>query len=303
MKQTDGLFHQVFNEIAAEYPSIETDHMIIDIGAAKLADSPEQFDVIVTSNLYGDIISDIAAQVAGSVGLAGSANIGESCAMFEAIHGSAPDIAGKNIANPSGLIQAAVMMLNHIGLNDSATKIQNAWLKTVEEGYHTADIYNESSSRQKMTTSEFGEKVISFLGQKPNQLQEAHFPKSNGIQLPKYVRKSAAKKVLKGVDLFVHWTSGSVDLLADKLKNASINYPVQLQLITNRGIKVWPEGFEETFCTDHWRCRFFIDEANRSNATIIELLHGANAEGIEVIKTENLYEINGKDAFSVGQGQ
>jgi isocitrate dehydrogenase len=109
--------------------------------------------------------------------------------------------------------------------------------------------------------------------------------------------------VLKGVDLFVHWTSGSVDLLADKLKNASINYPVQLQLITNRGIKVWPEGFEETFCTDHWRCRFFIDEANRSNATIIELLHGANAEGIEVIKTENLYEINGKDAFSVGQGQ
>jgi isocitrate dehydrogenase len=96
MKQTDGLFHQVFNEIAAEYPEIENEHWIIDIGAAKLADSPELFDVVVMPNLYGDVLSDVAAQIAGSVGLAGSANIGEECAMFEAIHGSAPRIAGQN---------------------------------------------------------------------------------------------------------------------------------------------------------------------------------------------------------------
>ncbi|MFN5772671.1 NADP-dependent isocitrate dehydrogenase, partial [Flavobacterium sp.] len=115
MKQTDGLFHKVFDEIAVEYPEIENEHWIIDIGAAKLADTPEAFDVIVTLNLYGDVLSDVAAQIAGSVGMAGSANIGESCAMFEAIHGSAPRIAGQNIANPSGLLQGAIMMLNHIG--------------------------------------------------------------------------------------------------------------------------------------------------------------------------------------------
>jgi isocitrate dehydrogenase len=118
MKQTDGLFHQVFDEIAKEYPQIENEHWIVDIGAAKVAESPERFDVIVMPNLYGDIISDIAAEITGSVGLGGSANIGEECAMFEAIHGTAPDIAGKNIANPSGLLQGAIMMLNHIGQTD-----------------------------------------------------------------------------------------------------------------------------------------------------------------------------------------
>ncbi|MFN6014157.1 MAG: NADP-dependent isocitrate dehydrogenase, partial [Flavobacteriales bacterium] len=117
MKQTDGLFHKVFNEIGEEYPEIEKEHWIVYIGAAKIADSPEVFDVVVMQNLYGDIISDVAAQIAGSVGLAGSANIGETCSMFEAIHGSAPDIAGKNIANPSGLLNGAIMMLNHIGQN------------------------------------------------------------------------------------------------------------------------------------------------------------------------------------------
>ena len=128
MKHTDGLFHEVFREVAALYPDIATDSWIIDIGAARLADTPEIFDVIVTSNLYGDVISDIAAQISGSVGLAGSANIGASCAMFEAIHGSAPDIAGKDKANPSGLLKAAVMLLNHIGQQDVAERIENAWL-------------------------------------------------------------------------------------------------------------------------------------------------------------------------------
>ena len=137
MKQTDGLFRSVFNEISGEYPDIENEHWIIDIGSAKLADAPESFDVIVTLNLYGDVISDIAAQIAGSVGLGGSSNIGEDCAMFEAIHGSAPDIAGHDLANPSGLIQASVMMLNHIGQADVASKIENAWLKTIEEGIHS----------------------------------------------------------------------------------------------------------------------------------------------------------------------
>src|SRR6266851_5406555 len=139
MKLTDGLFHKVFNEIAAEYPEFENEHWIVDIGAAKLADTPNAFDVIVMPNLYGDILSDVAAQIAGSVGLAGSANIGENISMFEAIHGSAPRRAGQNLANPSGLLLGAVMMLVHIGQPDIAAKVHNAWLRTLEDGVHTYD--------------------------------------------------------------------------------------------------------------------------------------------------------------------
>src|SRR6186997_776365 len=133
MKITDGLFHRVFDEIAAEYSDIENEHWIVDIGAAKLADTPEAFDVIVMPNLYGDVLSDVAAQIAGSVGLAGSSNIGDRCAMFEAIHGSAPRRAGQNLANPSGLLHGALLMLVHIGQNDVAERINNAWRRTMED--------------------------------------------------------------------------------------------------------------------------------------------------------------------------
>ena len=141
MKITDGLFRRVFEEVAAEYPNIATDHQIIDIGAARLATTPEEFDVIVTPNLYGDILSDIAAQIAGSIGLSGSANIGTDVAMFEAVHGSAPDIAGRDVANPSGLLMAAVQMLVHIGESEVAERIKNAWLVTLESGIHTPDVH------------------------------------------------------------------------------------------------------------------------------------------------------------------
>src|SRR5438128_10213200 len=154
MKLTDGLFHKVFNEIAAEYPDIENEHWIVDIGAAKLADTPEAFDVVVLPNLYGDILSDVAAQIAGSVGLAGSANIGDYCAMFEAIHGSAPRRAGQNVANPSGLLLAAIMMLVHIDQPDVATRVHNAWLRTIEDGIHTYDNFAEEVSKQNVGNNE-----------------------------------------------------------------------------------------------------------------------------------------------------
>jgi isocitrate dehydrogenase len=135
MKMADGLFHRLFDEIGKEYPKLEKEHYIIDIGAARIASRPGIFDVIVTENLYGDIISDIAAEVSGSVGLAGSSNIGEDFAMFEAIHGSAPDIAGKNFANPSGILQSAEMMLVHIGQPEVASAVHNAWLKRSCSGW------------------------------------------------------------------------------------------------------------------------------------------------------------------------
>lgn len=304
MKQTDGLFHQVYNEIAKEYPEIEKEHWIIDIGAAKLADTPEHFDVIVMANLYGDILSDIAAQISGSVGMGGSANIGESCAMFEAIHGSAPDIAGQNIANPSGLIQGAVMMLNHIGQNDVANMIQNAWLKTIEDGIHTKDIYKEGTSTKLVGTREFAQAVINNFNAKPSKLPVAAVGAGGGITLQPYKRKPAAKKTLQGVDVFVHWEGLDADKLAEELHHIA-NTNLKLNMITNRGIKVWPNGFEETFCTDHWRCRFKPSEegAAVSKKDIIEILSNASCKGIDVIKTENLYSFDGKMAFSLGQGQ
>lgn len=303
MKQTDGLFHKVFDEISAEYPEIENEHWIIDIGAAKLADTPEIFDVIVMPNLYGDILSDIAAQIAGSVGLAGSANIGEECAMFEAIHGSAPRIAGQNIANPSGLLQGAIMMLNHIGQSQVAEKVQNAWLKTIEEGLHTYDIYKEGSSKQKLGTAEFAKAVIANLGNKPSLLSTVSYANNTALVLPKYKRKPNASKTLVGVDLFVHWNGPTADELAKIIDKILPNH-VKLTMITNRGIKVWPDGFEETFCTDHWRCRITpADNEIMNHNHIVGLLTNAIEKGVDIIKTENLYAFDGKPAFSLGQGQ
>ena len=303
MKQTDGLFRKVFNEIAAEYPNIQNEHWIIDIGAAKLADTPEVFDVIVMPNLYGDILSDVAAQITGSVGLAGSANIGEECSMFEAIHGSAPDIAGKNIANPSGLLQGAIMMLNHIGQADVAERIQNAWLKTLEDGTHTPDIFKEGTSKQKVGTAEFATAVIDNLGQKPSVLKAVSYSDNLAIKLPKYKRKEPATKTLEGVDLFVHWTGSDPNELASKVQQLE-SKGIYLSMITNRGIKVWPDGFRETFCTDHWRCRFKAKNGEQMYKTdIIELLEKAIEEDIDAIKTENLYAFDGTAAYSLGQGQ
>ncbi|MDZ4712453.1 MAG: NADP-dependent isocitrate dehydrogenase [bacterium] len=303
MKQTDGLFHQVFDEIAREYPEIENQHWIVDIGAAKMADTPEAFDVIVMPNLYGDILSDVAAQIAGSVGLAGSSNIGEECAMFEAIHGSAPRLTGQNLANPSGLFQGAVMMLNYIGQNDVAEKVQNAWLKTIEEGIHTYDIYKESVSKQKVGTKEFAEAIIKNLGKKPDTLKQVSYEKGKTLHLPKYQRKTPRKKELIGIDVFVHCHDKTPDELAELIQKLNTD-DIQLTMISNRGIKVWPEGFEETFCTDHWRCRFKpVKEETMTKKQIIELLEKANERNIDTIKTENLYAFDGKPAFSLGQGQ
>lgn len=302
MKHTDGLFHRVFKEIAAEYPEIESDNWIIDIGAARLADTPEMFDVVVMPNLYGDIVSDITAQISGSVGLAGTSNIGEECAMFEAIHGSAPDIAGQNIANPSGLLRASIMMLNHLGQQDIAEKIKNAWSCVIEKGIHTPDIYVASISTQKVGTKEFAQAVIDHLGQKPEKLEAASYAKDIKLNLPKYIRRKQANKVLKGVDIFVDWKGSDADELAATLQK--LNSDVKLNMITNRGVKVWPEGFSETFCTDHWRCRFEVENGSPAKTdSIAKIMTEALTEKIDIIKTENLYEFDGQRGYSLGQGQ
>ncbi|MCC5921562.1 MAG: NADP-dependent isocitrate dehydrogenase [Cyclobacteriaceae bacterium] len=313
MKLTDGLFHQVFREISAEYPDIQSEVQIIDIGSARMANQPQQYDVVVTSNLYGDIVSDIVAEISGSVGLAGSSNIGTDYAMFEAIHGSAPDISGMGIANPSGLMQGAIQMLNYLGLTEKAALIQNAWLKTIEDGIHTADIYNEATSKTKANTKEFTAAVIERLGQVPSTFPQINATDVDQRRLKIEISKPKPQtKTLVGVDIFLDSRDRNANTLGDRLTEASKEI-LKLKMITNRGVKVYPDGMDSTFCTDHWRCRFVnnetVVEAGKTEhvpitpSDIIKLMSKLHADDFDVIKTENLYEFDGKIGFSLGQGE
>lgn len=310
MKMTDGLFHKVFNEIAALYPDIETDHLIVDIGTALIASKPERFDVIVTLNLYGDIISDVAAQVAGSVGLAGSANIGCSMAMFEAIHGSAPDIAGKNIANPSGLINASIQMLVHIGQPDVATLVENAWLKTIEDGIHTGDIYSTTYSTKKVGTHEFSQAVISHLGQQPLHFKPANYQpnvESLPIECLTVPKAIVNEKTLVGIDVFIdNPTDIPAEVLAEQISQLATS--LELIVITSRGLKVWPHSKIESPYLKHCCCRFQTSLNVKTltpttHQDLLNLLNQLNALGLDVIKTENLYTFDGELGFSLAQGQ
>ncbi len=301
MKLTDGIFHKIFIDIAKEFPEIENEVWIVDIGAAKMANTPEDFDVIVMENLYGDILSDVAAQITGSVGLAGSSNIGENFAMFEAIHGSAPRRAGQNLANPSGLLLGAVMMLNHIGQNEIASKVHNAWLKILEEGIHTYDIFKEGVSKEKVGTKEFAKAVISHLGENPKILKSVEYKKLS----KKEIKKKEIKKIVKqrkdlvGVDVFIDWSNGSAEDLGELMKKVT-SEGVKLGFISNRGVKVWPDGHPEIFCTDHWRCRYLAANKGEliNHSHIITLLDKINDAGFDFIQTEHLYNFDGVPQYS-----
>jgi isocitrate dehydrogenase len=304
MKMTDGLFHKVFDQIGAEYPDIEKETWIVDIGAAKLADTPEAFDVVVMPNLYGDILSDVAAQIAGSVGLAGSANIGEHCAMFEAIHGSAPRRAGQNLANPSGLLLGAVLMLVHINQPEVAERVHNAWLRTIEDGIHTYDIFTEGVSTRKVGTKEFACAVIERLGQKPNRLKPVHYaprPQRSAPALAPRTSQETPTMEIKGIDIFVYWPSRNPNSLAERMEKLA-GEGLKLQMIDNRGVKVWPAGRAETFCTDSFRCRFMAEGIAAMNQ-LIDLQRRIAEAGIDIALTETLRIFNGQNGFSLAQGQ
>jgi isocitrate dehydrogenase len=309
MKMTDGLFHAVFDEIALDYPDIANEHMIIDIGTAKMAVQPSRFDVVVTPNLYGDILSDVAAEVAGSIGMAPSSNIGHACAMFEAVHGSAPDIAGQDIANPSGLLLSAVMMLVHLGRSAPASAIHNAWLRTLEDGVHTADMFKESSSKQRVGTRAFAEAVIARLGQTPQRIAVVNYPEREPETLvhpdTSIAPHVAADKQLVGVDVFLNWdeTDRDPSVLGKRLEPLA-GPQFRLALITNRGVKVYPQGLTQTLCTDHWRCRFpAADGHDPRPQDIAALLLRLAEAGFDAVKTENLYTFDGVRGYSQAQGE
>lgn len=301
MKMADGLFHNVFKEIGKEYPEIEQEFYIVDIGTARVAARPQDFDVIVTENLYGDIISDVAVEVTGSVGLGGSCNIGADFGMFEAVHGSAPDISGQGIANPSGLLLGAVLMLNHIGQNDVATKVHNAWFKTLEDGIHTGDIYDAEMSKEKVSTSGFADAVIARMGQKPSSFKSVDYGTGGGggLSLPPLKPRIEQEKKLIGADIFLDW-EGRPDDLADFLDKSVVD-GLKLKLIANRGVKVWPNGQEGTFCSDHWCLRFI--GLSVSNKTILAQLSAIEKAGLGFVKLENLYSFDDERGYTLAQGE
>lgn len=303
MKITDGMFHSIFNEISSQYPEIKSDHQIIDIGAAKLADRPQDFDVVVTLNLYGDILSDIASQVTGSVGVGSSVNIGPSVSMFEAVHGSAPDIAGKGIANPSGLLLAAVQMLAHLGELKIANSIKNAWLCALEDQCYTGDVLPKGLKKAPLTTEEFADEVINRLGNSPKKAPSANYVGS-AVKKTHLDLRAPQQKVLVGTDVFIDWSESNrnPEVLGSKL-SASCPDGWTLKMITNRGVKVYPDGIPETFCTDHWRCRFITTQKPGTQESLITLFQAINKAKLDIIKTENLYEFDGQRAYSLGQGE
>ena len=323
MKMTDGLFHKTFDEIAKEYPQIQTDHYIIDIGCARLASKPEIFDVIVTMNLYGDIISDIAAEISGSVGLAGSANIGDDYAMFEAIHGSAPDIANQDIANPTGLIQASVMMLVHLNESFFANKIRNALYKTIEDGIHTADIFNAKNSVKKVGTKEFTQAVIKNLNNSPSQLPVANFANKTIEESQNNQQKSTIKiqekdkKSLIGIDLFIDWNKNFDDLL--NLLKSLESEKFELKMISAKGLLLFPlidKNMMPNYDGDLTTLRFVGKGiCGKSSSEILNpnikiehkditnLLNYLIDKNIDFVKYEGLYLFNDKVAFTSGQGE
>jgi isocitrate dehydrogenase len=302
MKMTDGLFHRIFDEIGTEYPELEKDSIIVDIGAARIAARPERFDVVVTLNLYGDIVSDIAAEITGSVGLAGSSNIGTQCAMFEAIHGSAPDIAGKGIANPSGLLLSAVMMLVHIGQPQVAEKIHNAWLAALESGIHTGDIYREGQSKKKVGTAEFADNVIAHLGKQPSNFKPISYGASKGMPEIKVRPAKPVKKELVGVDVWVDWTGDNLDTLAAKAKVAAVA-GMELQTISARGLKMWPQGQTAPGAVDHWCLRLINKGGSIKHSDVVAALTALQGAGLDFIKMEMLFTFDGASGFSAGAGQ
>jgi isocitrate dehydrogenase len=301
MKITDGLFHKVFDAIGQEYPDLKKETLIVDIGMARIADTPERFDVVVAENLYGDIVSDIASQVAGSVGLAGSMNLGEGCAMFEAVHGSAPDITGKGIANPSGLLNGAILMLGHIGQGDVGARIGNALLATLENGQHTSDI--AADKLKALSTMEFAKAVVKNLGKMPGKLQPFEGARA-AVMLPKATETtvSTRTKRLTGVDVFVESAKADAQVLGKHLESCG-TVELPLASLSSRGLLMYNpknplQKPEIEAATDLWMARFMGDEGALTHRDIAKILHNIQLMGLDWVKVENLYTFDHASGYA-----
>jgi isocitrate dehydrogenase len=302
MKMTEGMLKRTFEEIAKEYPDIEAHHIIIDNCAHQLVKKPEQFDVIVTTNMNGDIISDLSSALIGGLGFAPSANIGNEVAIFEAVHGSAPKYAGKNVINPLAVLFSGVMMLRHLGMFEQASAIEHAVLFTLEEGKTLPrDIVGDEKAA---TTTDFTRAIIGNLGKHSERWQVRDY---KPVKLPKVASDvefvKAKTRHAVGVDVFVESPLNSEEL-GHSLEKISQGSELKLKMISNRGTKVYPKTGAITDCVDHWFCRFVPKQENSdvTDAQIIDLLQKVGDQH-RWCHIEKLQQFNGDLAFTKAQGE
>lgn len=298
MKLTEGMFKSEFEAIAARYPEITTSHMLIDNCAHQMVIKPEQFDVIVTSNMNGDIISDLASGLVGGLGFAPSANIGYDIAMFEPVHGTAPDIAGLNKANPTAAILSATMLLRHINEFDSANKIEQALFATLDQNIFTSDVAKDNG----LSTSKFTEEIISRLGSKSSMQSRAHKSFDMTKIMPENSDLKAGSREKVGVDIFIE-TNDSPENLAWKIEMIIKETPYTLKMISNRGTQVWPATGGSATLVDHFRCRFVISDRSRWNDRSILELVSIISNHFRWMHIEKLEQINGSPGFSKAHGE
>ena len=306
MKLTDGLFLEVFYEVAKEYPELKADDVIVDDLCMKLVTRPDLFDTVVLTNLQGDIVSDLCAGLIGGLGFAPSANIGDHISIFEAVHGTAPDIAGKNIDNPTALLLSGIGMLQHLGMLESASIIENALLYTLESGIHTGDFGNKSIAS--VGTTSFAEAIINNFGKKPQ-----HNPRVDLSDVentctvyrlemhPMLESVEGSDEMIVGVDMFVECNE-QPNAVAEKCLQHTLDI-FKLVTISNRGTQVWPKGSVFTNLVNQYRCRFeSIGDAVLTQTDIIELYKRLSKD-FKICSTELLNMWDGKKAYSLAQGQ
>ena len=299
MKLTEGLLQRTFQEFAPQYPSVTSKHILIDNCAHQLAMRPEQFDVIVTTNMNGDILSDLTSGLTGGLGFAPSANIGNDVSIFEAVHGSAPDIAGKNKANPTAVVLSAAMMLRHIGEGKAANDVEQAVLVALESGIRTSDMIGVKNPA---TTTEFTQAVIASLGKRSKVSAPRNYKK---VELPPakagVSAVHAGKRRVSGVDVYVE-TELEPKELAASMEQLAKGSPLKLQMITNRGAMVFPSNGRRISLVDHFRCRFVLNDgaASLGDAEILSLLQVIGGQH-RWMHIEKLQEFDGEPAFSKSQ--
>lgn len=306
MKITDGLFLECFYEVAKEYPDIKADDVIVDDLCMKLVTRPDAFDVVVLTNLQGDIVSDLCAGLVGGLGFAPSANIGDHICIFEAVHGTAPDIAGKNIANPTALLLSGLAMLRHLGLMENAAVIENALLYTLEQGIRTGDFGDKS--RPALDTTAFAQAIIDNFGKTPVHGAKPLLPNKpitpTVFKLeknPLIMSKEMEDETIVGVDMFIESAEQPNQVAELCLKHTLDMF--KLVTISNRGTQVWPKGSIFTNLVNQYRCRFeSVGDAPLSQTDVIELYKRVSKD-FKVCSTELLNMWGDKKAYSLAQGQ
>ena len=298
MKFTEGMLQREFLAAAQDYPDLETWHVIVDNCAHQLVKAPEQFDVIVTTNMNGDILSDLTSALVGGLGFAPSANIGNSVAIFEAVHGSAPKYAGKDVANPSAVALSAVMMLRHLEQFEAADRMEQAIFRALEDGIHPHDVKIGTP----VGTTAFTEAVIERMGQTSSTPSRPHRP----LQVPVITREEAritpGSRVKIGADIFIESPDGP-DRIAEKLNALAAGTPYRLKMISNRGTVVWPSTGGRTECIDHFRCRFIIDDESAWNQrSLLDLLEKVSGS-FRWMHVEKLEDIDGSQGYTRAQGE